>query len=41
MGGMNKKERKDFDRRQDQLRREREEDRLLAWLEFEGEVNDM
>ncbi len=35
--GMSSKERRDFDRRQDQLRREREEDRLLGWLEFEDE----
>ncbi len=41
LGNMSKKERKDFDRRQDQLRREREEDRLLAWLEFEDELDDM
>ena len=39
--GMSRKERKDFDRRQDQLRREREEDRLLGWLEFEDELDDM
>ena len=28
-------------RRQDELRREREEDRLLGWLEFEDELDDM
>ena len=39
--GMNKKERREFDRRQDELRREREEDRLLGWLEFEDELDDM
>ena len=39
--GMSKKERKEFDRRQDELRREREEDRLLGWLEFEDELDDM
>ena len=38
--GMNSKERRDFDRRQDQLRREREEDRLLGWLEFEDELDE-
>ena len=38
---MRKKERKEFDRRQDELRREREEDRLLGWLEFEDELDDM
>ena len=35
---MSKKERREFDRMQDKLRREREEDRLLAWLEFEDEM---
>lgn len=39
--GMSKKERREFDRRQDELRREREEDRLLGWLEFEDEFDDM
>ena len=38
--GMSKKERREFDRRQDELRREKEEDRLLAWLEFEDEMDD-
>ncbi len=38
--GMNKKERREFDRRQDELRREREEDRLLGWLEFEDELDE-
>lgn len=38
--GMSSKERRDFDRRQDQLRREREEDRLLGWLEFEDELDE-
>ena len=39
--GMSKKERREFDRRQDELRREREEDWLLGWLEFEDELDDM
>lgn len=39
--GMSKKERREFDRRQDELRREREEDRLLGWLEFEDELDDI
>jgi hypothetical protein len=39
--GMSKKERREFDCRQDELRREREEDRLLGWLEFEDELDDM
>jgi len=38
---MSKRERREFDRRQDELRREREEDRLLGWLEFEDELDDM
>ena len=38
--GMSKKERREFDRRQDELRREREEDRLLGWLEFEDELDE-
>ena len=39
--GMSKKERREFDRRQDELRREREEDRLFGWWEFEDELDDM
>ena len=39
--GMSKKERREFDSRQDELRRERDEDRLLGWLEFEDELDDM
>ena len=38
---MSKKERREFDRRQDELRREREDDRLDAWLDFEDEMDDM
>lgn len=41
VGSMNKKERREFERRQEELRREREEDRLLGWLEFEDELDDM
>ena len=41
IGGMSKKERREFERKQDELRREREEDRLLGWLEFEDELDDM
>ena len=41
IGSMNKKERREFERRQEELRREREEDRLLGWLEFEDELDDM
>ncbi|WP_022765309.1 hypothetical protein [Butyrivibrio sp. XPD2006] len=39
--GMSKKERREFERRQDELRKEREEDRLDAWLDFEDEMDDM
>ncbi|SFC31248.1 hypothetical protein [Butyrivibrio sp. YAB3001] len=41
VGSMNKKERREFERRQEELRRGREEDRLLGWLEFEDELDDM
>jgi hypothetical protein len=41
VGGMTKEERKDFERRQDQLRRDREDDRLDAWLNFEDEMDEM
>ncbi len=40
VGKMSKRERKDFERRQDELRRDRENDRLDAWLEFEDEMDD-
>lgn len=36
---MSKKERREFERRQDELRRDRENDRLDAWLEFEDEMD--
>ena len=39
--GMSKKERREFDRRQEQLRRDREDDRLDAWLDLEDEMDDM
>ena len=39
--GMSKRERREFDRKQEQLQREREEDRLLGWLDFEDEMDDM
>ena len=41
MGGMSKKERKDFDCRQKEFKRDREDDRLDAWLDFEDDVDDM
>ncbi len=41
ISNMSKRERKDFERKQEQFKREREEDRLLGWLEFEDELDDM
>lgn len=38
---MSRKERKDFERRQEELRRDRESDRLDAWLDFEDEMDDL
>ena len=38
---MSKKERREFERRQDELRRNRENDRLDAWLEFEDEMGEL
>lgn len=40
VGGMSKKERKDFDRRQRELKRDREDDRLDAWLDFEDDMDE-
>ncbi len=41
VGGMSKKDRKEFECRQIQLRRERENDRINAWLDFEDEMDEM
>lgn len=41
VGGMSKKERKEFERRQDQFRREREDEELMEWLMIEDELDDM
>lgn len=41
VGSMSKKERKEFDRKQEQLRRDREDDRLDEWLDFEDGMDDM
>ena len=41
VGSMSRKERKEFEHRQDQFRRDRENERLDAWLEFEDEMDDM
>ena len=39
VNGMSKKERREFDRKQEQLCRDREDNRLMAWLEFEDEMD--
>ena len=41
VGSMSRKEKKAFDRRQEQLRRDKEDDRLDAWLDFEDEMDEM
>ena len=41
VSGMSKKERKDFERKQKEFRRDREDDRLEAWLDFEDDMDDM
>ena len=41
VNSMSKKERREFERRQEELRRDREDDRLDAWLDFEDEMDDM
>lgn len=41
VGDMTKKERKDFERRQKEFKRDREDDRLDAWLDFEDDMDDM
>ena len=38
---MNKRERREFERKQDELRRDREDDRLMGWLFMEDELDDM
>ena len=40
VSNMSRKEKKQFDRRQQDMRRERESDRLDAWMEFEDEMDD-
>lgn len=37
---MSRSERKDFERRQKELKRDRESDRLDAWLDFEDEMDE-
>lgn len=41
IGGMSKQERKEFKRRQEQFRRDREDEELLEWLMIEDELDDM
>ncbi len=38
---MNKREQIEFERKQDEFRREREDDRLMGWLFMEDELDDM
>ncbi len=38
---MSKKERKDFERKQKEFRRDREGDRLEAGIDFENDMDDM
>ncbi len=39
ISNMSKSERRDFERRQDQLRRDKEDDRLMGWLFIEDELD--
>ena len=39
VGGMSKKERREFDRRQEQLKRDRKRDTLDDWLDFEDDMD--
>ena len=41
VGEMSKKERKDFEQKQKEFRRDREDDCLEAWLDFEDDMDDM
>lgn len=41
IGGMSKQERKEFERCQEQFRRDREDEELLEWLMIEDELDDM
>jgi hypothetical protein len=41
IGGMSKQERKEFVRRQEQFRRDREDEELMEWLMIEDELDDM
>ena len=41
VSNMSKRERREFDRKQEQLRCDREYDRLMGWLFMEDELDDM
>ncbi len=41
VSNMSRRERREFDRKQEQLRRDREDDRLMGWLFMEDELDDM
>jgi hypothetical protein len=41
VSNMSKRERREFERKQDELRRDREDDRLMGWLFMEDELDDM
>ncbi len=40
VSNMSKRERRDFERKQEQLRRDREDDRLMGWLFMEDELDE-
>ncbi len=41
VNNMSKKERKEFDRKQEQLRRDKDNSDFMDWLDFEDEMDDM
>ena len=41
VSNMSRSERREFERKQEQLRRDREDDRLMGWLEFEDEMDEL
>jgi len=40
VSNMSKRERRDFERKQEQFRRDREDDRLMGWLFMEDELDE-
>lgn len=40
VSNMSKRELRDFERKQEQLRRDREDDRLMGWLFMEDELDE-